>query len=417
MRIKLAYGRGFLSLRLGQADIDIGGPVLPAGYARGGRRLAAPVIARRVRAPLAGPPLRELAAGKRKGPVVILFDDLSRPTPAGLLARPVLAELEAAGVDPKEVVFLGATGSHRPMTPGQIEAKLGRAITSRYRAVSHDYRGQLVLVGRTSRGTPVAVNPLVAEAGLVIGLGSVFPHGEVGYSGGGKVLVPGVAGLETMAYNHINLGSAARTHDEAYLGAQRADLDEAAGLAGLGFIVNAILSPDLKVVEVFAGEPVPAHRRAVAYASSYFAPLCPGMALGRVERSFDGVLAGSGPFDLDIYQAERALGVASRLCGPGGVILWAAACSEGRGSHGVLERTAWRETRWAGLEDLGRRFTVILTSGGLAPSDAAELLPASFEFCPEPRAAAARFVRALRPEAGSDRPRVAHVPWAAVLNR
>jgi hypothetical protein len=446
MRVKLACGSELVLFSAGPAGCEIVGPVVPAGYTAGATGLSPADIARRIRSPVAGPGLVELVrelqahkagsrtarkaggrttrkAGSRPGPVVIVVDDLTRPTPAGLLAAPVLEELEAAGVTAAEIVFLGATGSHRPMTNEEFEVKLGIRIAWSYRCVSHDFTGPLVHLGRTARGTPVDVNPLVAEASVLIGLGAVYPHSEVGFSGGGKIVVPGTAGLATMTHNHVTLGGAAPTHEDAYHGNQRRDLDEAAAMTGLGFVVNVVLSSEAEVVQVFAGSPVPAHAAATRYAATHFAPSGPGVSHEFLAAGFDGVMAGCGPFDTDIYQAERGLGVAGRLCRAGGAILWAAGCAEGRGFHGVLERTAWRETRWEGLKRLAGRFSVVLCAPGLEAKDAVELLPPEISVCREPEEASRLFAAALQGAGGDGERRggrarvsVAHLPWASVLN-
>ncbi|MDI7276746.1 MAG: lactate racemase domain-containing protein, partial [Anaerolineae bacterium] len=155
---------------------------------------AASLTERALSSPIASPPLQQLAGRGQK--VLVLCDDYTRPTPVAEMLPPVLAELRGAGVSQKDVSILVASGTHRRMTRRELARKLGRAILSEYRVLQHDWRDEesLVPLGETSGGLPVVANRHLLEADLVIGLGHVVPHRITGYSGGAKIIGPGVTG-------------------------------------------------------------------------------------------------------------------------------------------------------------------------------------------------------------------------------
>jgi len=223
---------------------------------------------RALRSPLGTPRLAEMAKGCKE--VCIVFDDLPKPTPASRIVPFVLEELHGAGVADDQIRFVCGPGTHRPLIYPEFVAKLGREIVEKYPVYNHTVWENVVNVGETSRGTPVYVNREFASCDLRLAIGSIFPHGAAGFGGGGKIILPGICGIETIDYHHKNMrvnASLGRVDDNVF----RLDLEEAARLAGLQFKVDAVLNNRREVVGLFAGDFVAEHRAGVELARRLYA--------------------------------------------------------------------------------------------------------------------------------------------------
>jgi nickel-dependent lactate racemase len=223
--------------------------------------------------PIGTPRLSELARGKEK--VVILFDDMSKPTPIGRIVPVVLEELHAGGIEDEQIRFLAASGTHRYMTCMELAAKLGTEIVERYPVYLHNIYENTVFVGNTSNGTPVYVNREFASCDLKVGIGSIIPHNSAGFGGGAKLVLPGIAGIQTVAYHHTHMRAGALA-EKAKRGLVddnpfRLDMEEASRLAGLQFRVDSILNNRREVVGLFAGDFVAEHRAGVKLAREVYA--------------------------------------------------------------------------------------------------------------------------------------------------
>jgi nickel-dependent lactate racemase len=148
--------------------------------------------------PIGTPRLGEMAKGKKE--VCILFDDLPKPTPVSRIVPFVLEELHAGGIADEQIRFVCGPGTHRPLTYPEFVTKLGQDIVEKYHVYNHSSWENLVNLGKTSRGTPVLVNREYTSCDLRVAVGSVFPHGSAGFGGGGKIILPGVSGYETVDY-------------------------------------------------------------------------------------------------------------------------------------------------------------------------------------------------------------------------
>ena len=143
--------------------------------------------------------ISELAKGKKSAAIIV--DDLSRPTPAARFVPFLLRELASAGVPKSEIRFVVGGGSHRPLTDEEVAKKIGADIAAEYEATSHDFMGgDLRALGNLDSGMPIYLNRVVADADFKICLGGIYPHGSVGFGGGAKLVVPGIAGFATMFY-------------------------------------------------------------------------------------------------------------------------------------------------------------------------------------------------------------------------
>jgi nickel-dependent lactate racemase len=220
-----------------------------------------------LQSPIGTPRLSEMAKGTKK--VCILFDDITKPTPTSHIMPFVLEELHSGGVTDEQIRFVCAPGTHRPLIYRELVAKLGREIVETYPVYNHSVWENLVDVGQTSRGTPVHVNREFAVCDLRLGVGSILPLGGPGFGGGGKIILPGVCGMETIEYHHKNMqekNEMGRVDDNVF----RLDLEEAARLAGLHFTVDAVLNSRREVVGLFAGDLVAEHRAGVGLARQVY---------------------------------------------------------------------------------------------------------------------------------------------------
>jgi lactate racemase len=327
-------------------------------------------VAAALDATVAAPPLASLAVGATSACVVVC--DVTRPVPNGLLLRPILDRLEAAGVPLEAVTILVATGLHRPNQGEELRGVIGDdEVLASVRVVNHVARDEssLVDLGSTPAGTPVTLHRAFVEADVRVLTGLVEPHFMAGYSGGRKVLAPGIAGHRTI-----------RTlHQARYMGdplAATAEIDANPlhrellailamtterhardGRAGGTFAVNTVIDEARRLAFVNAGEPVAAHTEAVRFARR--------SCEVRVTEPYDLIVtsASGAPLDATYYQTVKGMVTPLEALAEDGELLIASACSEGFGSP------EFREAQ-ARLASLGRQaFAASLARKPLADVD------------------------------------------------
>jgi nickel-dependent lactate racemase len=221
--------------------------------------------------PIGAPPLRDLARGKHSA--VIIFDDMTRPTRTHEIAPIIVEELMSGGIKEDNITFVCALGTHGALTMNEFRKKLGQDIPERFRVFNHNIYENCVEVGTTSRGTKLMINREVMESDLKIAVGCVTAHAQVGFSGGGKILLPGVAHVDSIAHYHLQVEAldkettGLRKHENNIL---RKEIDEAAAMVGLDFLVNVIVNGRGATTDVFAGELFEAHAKAVALAREVY---------------------------------------------------------------------------------------------------------------------------------------------------
>jgi nickel-dependent lactate racemase len=223
-------------------------------------------------APLGSPRLRELAQGK--GSAVVVFDDMTRPTRVAQFAPFLLAEMAAAGITEEAVTFLCALGTHGALSMHELRKKLGREVVERFRVFNHNCYENCDLVGTTSLGTEVRLNRELLAPELKVAVSCVTAHPYAGFSGCGKILMPGLAHIDTIADHHTRV--MALKPERVGLGKfagnlVRQDIDEAADLAGLDFSVNVLVNQRGEAAAVVAGELGRSHARAVDLAGEWYA--------------------------------------------------------------------------------------------------------------------------------------------------
>ena len=220
--------------------------------------------------PIGTKSIRDLARGKKE--VVILFDDLARATPAHALLPYVLEELSQAGITDEHIRLIAAVGAHGAMNGLCVRKKLGEEPMERFLVYNHNPYEFCTPLGSSSRGVPIVVNSEVMRCDLKIGIGSIVPHPLAGFGGGGKIILPGVSSVETISVNHNKLGTSPTVDVGKYEGnVARADIDEAAQMAGLDIKVDAILNLKREVAALFVGDVIKEHREGVKLAKTHYA--------------------------------------------------------------------------------------------------------------------------------------------------
>lgn len=245
----------------------------------------------RLEHPIGTTPLKELARGKRE--CVVIVDDLTRPTKAYQVIPMVLEELHKGGLDDSRIRFVIGSGAHHFMLLDDLVKKLGQSIPDKYRVFNHNVYENNVSLGETSFGTPVSVNREVMGCDLKIAIGGIIPHRNAGFGGGAKLILPGVASIETIAHNHAHVtngkGEGRISNNES-----RLDMEEAARMAGLDFIVNCIFNANRDWCELVSGDVVEAHRAGVGIARRNY--------LTRIVKDADVAIVNGYPMESEAYK-------------------------------------------------------------------------------------------------------------------
>jgi nickel-dependent lactate racemase len=324
MRVTLDYGRTGLEVDL--PDDRVIGPLA----IRPAVPLANPqaAIANALAHPIGSPPLAELARGRRNG--CILVCDLTRPVPNHLILPPLLQTLESQGISRQDILILIATGLHRPNEGAELEEICGPGIVGNYRIENH--HGKVLAehdyLGTTAHGVPVYLDSRYVRADLKITTGLIEPHLMAGYSGGRKVICPGIAALETVKVWH---GPQFLEHPKADCGIVEGnpvheENTRIALMAGCDFIVNVCLDGQRRLTWVGAGDMIKAWEAGVRFVED--------VVRVPVSRPLDVVVTSCAGYPLDTtwYQAIKGLTGALPIVKQGGTIVMAASLSEGIGS-------------------------------------------------------------------------------------
>jgi nickel-dependent lactate racemase len=286
--------------------------------------------------PVGTPPLAELARGKRTACVVVC--DITRPVPNSLLLPPILRTIEAAGVPRAGITVLVATGLHRPNEGDELVELVGEFVATNYRCENHHGKAadEHEYLGTTPNGVPAWIDKRYLRAELKITTGLIEPHLMAGYSGGRKLICPGIAGLETVKVWH---GPKFLEHPKADCGIVEGnpvheENTRIALMAGCDFIVNVCIDGKRRVTGLWAGDMVKAWERGVQF--------CREVVLAGVPRPADVVVTSCAGYPLDTtwYQAVKGLTGALPIVKRGGTIVLAASLTEGLGSPEFREQLA-----------------------------------------------------------------------------
>jgi nickel-dependent lactate racemase len=328
MRVKLAYGKTGLDVELAdELNVTVVEPkyVTALPDSKAALRLA-------LNQPIAAPPLRELVQSSDR--VGIVFCDITRPAPSHLMVPAVLNEL--AHVPRENIILFNALGTHRPNTDAELRAMLGDDVVDSYRIVQNNAfdPSTQVHLGATSRGHAIWLNREFVECDAKILTGFIEPHLFAGFSGGSKMVMPGMAGQQTVLGNHDAgmLSDPHATWGITWGNPVWEEIREVALKVNPTFILHVSLNRDKEITGVFAGDLDAAHAAGCAFVKE--------TAMVGVPHAFDIVITtNSGyPLDLNLYQSVKGMSAAAKVVRQGGVIIVASDCWDGIPEHGLYEQ-------------------------------------------------------------------------------
>ncbi|MDD4266369.1 MAG: nickel-dependent lactate racemase [Aminobacterium colombiense] len=279
-------------------------------------------INRGLDSPIGAPRLEECVRAEQK--ILILADDNTRNTPAHIIIPEVIKRLKKAGIQSKNISIMVALGTHRPMTEEELKKKFGSQILQNFTILQHAWNDpdQLIELPPTENGTEIWVNKALLKADFVIGIGHITPHRVVGFSGGAKIVQPGVSGGITTGQTHW---VSALYDGEDFIGKidtpVRREMNAVGLAAGLKYIVNVVMDGNEEVYRCVAGDPIEAHKEGCSASKEiYGAPLpCLG----------DIVIAESFPADAELWQAAKGIYSGDLALKKDGILILVTPCPDG----------------------------------------------------------------------------------------
>jgi nickel-dependent lactate racemase len=334
--------------------------------------------------PIGSAPLATLARGRKNACVVV--SDITRPVPHHILLPPILETLEQSGIPAERITLLVATGLHAPMSEAMLRETLTEAVVARYPVINHIARhgDEQAYLGTTSAGIPAYVDRRYVHSDLKVLTGLIEAHFMAGYSGGRKLIAPGLVGVETIKHLH---GPGLLEHPRASTGVLDGNplheaILEIARMAGVDFIVNVSMDEQRRVTGVFAGELDRAHRAGVACVEQ--------MVRACLDEPVDIVVTSSAgyPLDTTFYQTVKGMVGVLDILKEGGTIVIASGCADGVGSaefERLLRETTDLDAFISSIQQPGvftidqweveelikalRKARIYLYTGGMTPED------------------------------------------------
>jgi nickel-dependent lactate racemase len=330
MIVRLAYSKTGLEFDLSDAwDVTVIEPRFVAGLPDPREALA-----RAVHAPIESPPLRDLVApGDRVG---VVFSDVTRPAPSHLILPVILEELSSSLDVPNErqnITLFNALGTHRSNTEMELRGMLGDDLVEGYPIIQNDAFDPTtqVRLGTTTQGHEVWLDREFVACDVRILTGFIEPHFFAGFSGGGKAVMPGMAGLQTILGNHDArmIGDPNANWGITWGNPIWEEIREVALKVAPVFLANVTLNRDKQITGVFAGGLDASAAAGYAFVKE--------TAMARVSQPFDIVITSNSgyPLDLNLYQAVKGMSAAAQVVRQGGAIIVAADCWDGIPDHGL----------------------------------------------------------------------------------
>ena len=322
MLVEIPYDKSVLAI-----DVPEGTAVYRSSYPEPAAS-GSTIVSDALKNPINSPTLNKALERRRKGKVVIVVSDITRPVPYRDFLSELIREIKSAGVRPEEILILVATGMHRPGTPAEREYMFGDT-AKKYAIEDHDAAGELKQIdGLSFSGRPVFLNRSFVDAGFRIVTGLVEPHFMAGFSGGRKAVCPGLVSLETIQAFHSHDYLANPKAANAILEGNPCHEESLsiARLAGVDYSLNVVLDSGKRLVAAFAGELETAHEKACSFVREH--------ACSVVRNEANAVITGSGgyPLDATFYQCVKGIVGAMPAVKPGGKIIAAGYCREHLGS-------------------------------------------------------------------------------------
>ncbi|WP_455364215.1 nickel-dependent lactate racemase family protein [[Eubacterium] cellulosolvens] len=278
-------------------------------------------VEKALKAPIDGPTIREISPKGKT--IAIAVDDITRVTPTHILLPPILKSLQEAGAKKEDIKVIAALGTHRPMTEDEMRQKYGVEIMEEYNVVNHAFNEESALkyMGTIAGKVPVWINKEYIESDIRIVTGNLIPHFNAGWGGGAKILLPGLAGEETVGHMHVH--SAITTPNGVGMeeNPTRQLIDAFAEKVGIHLLVNSVITRKREIVKAFAGHFKKAHRRGVKFAKKIY-----GI---KISRQSDITITSSHPADIEFWQGEKGLFSADLATRIEGGIIELTPCPEG----------------------------------------------------------------------------------------
>lgn len=270
---------------------------------------------------------RRFFLGFKHKKVCVVVSDNTRYAFNDVIVPILMKELGDAEIVREDITILVANGLHNPMSRDDLIENMGREIVDNYRVENHDANGELVSLGKTTRGTPLLLNKRFMESALKIATGTVVPHFHAGFGGGYKSILPGISGKISILKNHsFNMVA----QDTARYGVLERnpiyeDIVEAGCMSGLHLILNVTVDSQKRMTHLFIGEPKATHKKAAEVVTEDVKVA--------FERFFDVVVTTNGgyPLDRNLYQCVKGLAVGEKMVKEGGMIILASECRDGVG--------------------------------------------------------------------------------------
>ena len=317
--VDFKYGDSVINLQLPEENLKV---IKERGFP--GLENPKKKILEAIENPVGTEPLSKLLSPGDK--VSIIVDDVTRDTPVSMIFPLLLNKLRELGVKEHDITVVMATGAHKRQSVEDLVKRIGGTPPEGVKLLVHDPldKSSLSLMGFTRMGTPVWVNQAVAEADFKLGIGSIRPHPEAGFSGGGKIILPGVSAWEAIGKHHmLYISSKSRTgilEGNPF----REDIDEYARIAGLDFVINVVYNTEGEIAGIYAGDPVKAHREGVKTVRS----ICEN----KVDEKADILIMGFGPKDDTVWQIVGTafnLSTIDSSVKEDGTVLLLASCRDG----------------------------------------------------------------------------------------
>ena len=343
MQMELGFGKGVQKIEV--PDQNVLGILTPNQVAH--ELSGEAEVKRALENPIGTPRLRDIVRPGEK--IAVVTSDITRPMPSYKVMPALLDELYLAGVSPEDITLVFALGSHRRQTDEEKRRLVGDRAFSEIRCVD-SAEEEFVHVGETGHGTPVDIARCVAEADRRICLGNIEYHYFAGYSGGAKAIMPGVSTREAIQVNHSMMVNEDACAGKLEGNPLRSDIEEAAAMVGVDFIVNVVLDEHKQIIHACAGDLTLAHREGCAFLDRLYAVSIPEKA------DIVVVSQGGAPKDLNLYQTQKALDNAKHAVKDGGSVVLIGSCREGLGEKTFEEWMTAAPTAHSLIERIHREF-------------------------------------------------------------
>ncbi|POP32768.1 DUF2088 domain-containing protein [Lactonifactor longoviformis] len=281
--------------------------------------------------------------------IAVVASDMTRPLPTGRIMPVLLEEMIAGGARPEDITLIFGLGIHRHHTEAEKRKLAGEAVYERIRCVDSEPE-DCILLGYTSRGTPVEITREVASADRIVCLGNIEYHYFAGFSGGAKAILPGAASRAAIQKNHSHMMEPGAESGCLEGNPVREDIEEAGALCNIDFILNVVLDAEKRILWAAAGDPVQVHRAGCGYVDS--------CCRRKLQKAADIVIVSQGgaPKDLNLYQMQKALNHAAYAVRDGGIIIMAGYLGEGMGEPVFEQWMREAENPEELVRKIGREF-------------------------------------------------------------